>query len=129
MKTCGCCILYRTAHLLSSLRGFGNHRELASCTYRTKGGERSFPCKHNWRTKPFQGFYCYRVKGYLSLDVDVSALEVNQCEAYEPSKMEIAVFHGTHKCHNSTTEVSSFFEIFYFSSLLLVELVALYFEK
>lgn len=43
---------------------------------------------------------------YLSLDVDVSNLEVNQCEADEPSPHEIAAFHGTHKCHNDTSKVS-----------------------
>lgn len=48
------------------------------------------------------------MKGYLSLDVDVSPLEVNQCDK-SPSVAvpgnEIAVFRGSHKCHNETTLV------------------------
>lgn len=47
------------------------------------------------------------MRAYLSLDVDVSNLEVNQCEADKPSPHEIAAFHGTHKCHNDTSKVSS----------------------
>ncbi|KAG5873772.1 hypothetical protein JTB14_019927 [Gonioctena quinquepunctata] len=46
------------------------------------------------------------LKGFLSLDVDVSYLEVNQCEVKGNELLddEISVFHGSHKCHNSTTE-------------------------
>ncbi|XP_023313125.1 probable G-protein coupled receptor CG31760 [Anoplophora glabripennis] len=46
------------------------------------------------------------LKGFLSLDVDVSHLEVNQCEAKSSKRFsnEISVFHGSHKCHNSTSE-------------------------
>lgn len=48
----------------------------------------------------------FRMKGYLSLDVDVSNLEVNQCEAESPeSYSEISVLHGTHKCDNITSQV------------------------
>ncbi|KAH1016001.1 hypothetical protein HUJ04_007296 [Dendroctonus ponderosae] len=47
-----------------------------------------------------------RLKGFLSLDVDVSHLEVNQCEARPdfPSPKSMFVFHGSHKCHNFTSE-------------------------
>ncbi|CAG9767118.1 unnamed protein product [Ceutorhynchus assimilis] len=46
------------------------------------------------------------LKGFLSLDVDISHLEVNQCEVrlHETSSKCMTVFHGSHKCHNSTTE-------------------------
>ncbi|CAH0563492.1 unnamed protein product [Brassicogethes aeneus] len=48
------------------------------------------------------------LKGFLSLDVDVSHLEVNQCEGQERDKdrlgVEIIIFHGTHKCHNRTSQ-------------------------
>ncbi|KAF5291543.1 hypothetical protein FQR65_LT01856 [Abscondita terminalis] len=45
------------------------------------------------------------MKGYLSLDVDVSNLEVNQCERDAASLYsEISVLHGTHKCHNFTSK-------------------------
>ncbi|KAB0794215.1 hypothetical protein PPYR_13835 [Photinus pyralis] len=45
------------------------------------------------------------MKGYLSLDVDVSNLEVNQCEDdHLGSYSEILVLHGTHKCHNLTSK-------------------------
>ncbi|CAH1966741.1 unnamed protein product [Acanthoscelides obtectus] len=42
------------------------------------------------------------LKGFLSLDVDVSHLEVNQCDIGS-SENEIAVFHGSHKCDNNTS--------------------------
>lgn len=42
-------------------------------------------------------------KGFLSLDIDVSNLEVNQCEESESSN-EVDILHGTHKCHNSTSK-------------------------
>ncbi|GLV34665.1 uncharacterized protein CBL_09145 [Carabus blaptoides fortunei] len=49
------------------------------------------------------------MKGYLSVDVDVSSLVVNQCDAALPmqeliSAKQIAVFRGSHKCHNETTQ-------------------------
>ncbi|XP_068915920.1 probable G-protein coupled receptor CG31760 [Tenebrio molitor] len=44
------------------------------------------------------------LKGFLSLDVDVSHLEVNQCEPAAPAANEISIFHGTHKCHNTTSQ-------------------------
>ncbi|XP_049947590.1 probable G-protein coupled receptor CG31760 [Schistocerca serialis cubense] len=45
-------------------------------------------------------------KGYLSLDVNVTPLEVNQCEASSepPPRSELRAFHSTHKCHNDTTQ-------------------------
>ncbi|XP_074027570.1 probable G-protein coupled receptor CG31760 isoform X2 [Leptinotarsa decemlineata] len=44
------------------------------------------------------------LKGFLSLDVDVSHLEINQCEVKDNKRLdnEISIFHGSHKCHNST---------------------------
>ncbi|XP_067003121.1 probable G-protein coupled receptor CG31760 [Anabrus simplex] len=48
----------------------------------------------------------HEVKGFLSLDIDVSGLEVNQCDPgpgpIPPSEVE--VFRGTHKCHNISTQ-------------------------
>lgn len=56
--------------------------------------------------------YVARMKGYLSVDVDVSSLVVNQCDAVVPmqepiSVKQIAVFRGSHKCHNETTQVTN----------------------
>lgn len=47
------------------------------------------------------------MKGFLSLDIDVSALEVNQCDLSSGPKLsnQIEVLRGTHKCHNDTTQV------------------------
>lgn len=45
------------------------------------------------------------VKGFLSFDVDVSGLELNQCDADSNAahdSRQVFVFRGTHKCHNST---------------------------
>lgn len=60
------------------------------------------------------------MKGFLSLDVDVSKLEINQCEAdiYYPSSSEISIFHGSHKCHNRTSKVITKFQIFFSSTLV-----------
>ncbi|XP_033609513.1 probable G-protein coupled receptor CG31760 isoform X2 [Cryptotermes secundus] len=46
------------------------------------------------------------VKGFLSLDIDVSGLEVNQCDLSSGPKLsnQIEVLRGTHKCHNDTTQ-------------------------
>ncbi|KAJ1521911.1 hypothetical protein ONE63_002247 [Megalurothrips usitatus] len=53
----------------------------------------------------------HTTKGFLSLDVDLSNLEVNQCEARaggprrpQQEQHQIAIFHGTHKCDNVTTQ-------------------------
>ncbi|XP_076662126.1 putative G-protein coupled receptor CG31760 isoform X3 [Halictus rubicundus] len=50
------------------------------------------------------------VREFLSVDLDISGLEVNQCEG-SPQQNEneilsnqIASFKGTHKCHNDTTQ-------------------------
>lgn len=60
------------------------------------------------------------MKGFLSLDVDVSKLEINQCEAdiYYPSSSEISIFHGSHKCHNRTSKVITKFQILFSSTLV-----------
>ncbi|XP_039301535.1 probable G-protein coupled receptor CG31760 [Nilaparvata lugens] len=51
----------------------------------------------------------HETKGFLSMDVDVSSLEINQCEKETDSSIndhlssnQIRVFHRTHKCHSST---------------------------
>lgn len=45
------------------------------------------------------------MKGFLSLDVDVSHLQVNQCEKNSDSGLdEISIFYSTHKCHNTTSK-------------------------
>lgn len=51
----------------------------------------------------------HAMKGFLSVDVDVSSLEVNQCDAgKEPViSTEITALRGTHKCHNDTSECES----------------------
>ncbi|XP_034230220.1 probable G-protein coupled receptor CG31760 [Thrips palmi] len=56
----------------------------------------------------------HMTKGFLSLDVDLSSLEVNQCEPSPrvpgwarrgaAEQHQVAVFHGTHKCDNVTTQ-------------------------
>ncbi|XP_013200885.1 probable G-protein coupled receptor CG31760 [Amyelois transitella] len=45
------------------------------------------------------------LKGIVSLDIDISSLEINQCEviADEENDNQIYSFHGTHKCPNETT--------------------------
>lgn len=50
------------------------------------------------------------------MDVDISGLEVNQCDAPTQNRDEdgleaassnqIAFFKGTHKCHTDTTQVN-----------------------
>lgn len=53
-------------------------------------------------------YYCFRLKGIVSLDIDISSLEINQCEANteDENDNQIYSFHGTHKCPNDTTYVS-----------------------
>ncbi|XP_063365631.1 probable G-protein coupled receptor CG31760 isoform X1 [Cydia amplana] len=41
-------------------------------------------------------------EGVVSLDIDISNLEINQCEM-PTNDNQIYSFHGTHKCHNETT--------------------------
>lgn len=55
----------------------------------------------------------------MSLDIDISNLEINQCEVENPeeSDNQIYSFHGTHKCPNETTSVSC---LEYLSDLTLV---------
>ncbi|XP_034186218.1 putative G-protein coupled receptor CG31760 isoform X3 [Osmia lignaria lignaria] len=49
------------------------------------------------------------IREFLSVDIDISGLEVNQCDvssqtsANEALSNQIASFKGTHKCHNDTT--------------------------
>ncbi|VVC90381.1 unnamed protein product [Leptidea sinapis] len=45
------------------------------------------------------------LKGVVSLDIDISSLEINQCESEiaEENHNQIYSFHGTHKCPNETT--------------------------
>ncbi|KAK6628064.1 hypothetical protein RUM44_010546 [Polyplax serrata] len=53
----------------------------------------------------------HAAKGFLSVDVDVSGLQINQCDQQQKytvnSELEIEIFRGTHKCHNSTSECKS----------------------
>ncbi|XP_021938529.1 probable G-protein coupled receptor CG31760 [Zootermopsis nevadensis] len=46
------------------------------------------------------------VKGFLSMDIDVSGLEVNQCDVSSGPTLsnQIHALRGTHKCHNDTTQ-------------------------
>ncbi|KAI4499691.1 hypothetical protein M0802_005261 [Mischocyttarus mexicanus] len=49
------------------------------------------------------------VREFLSMDIDISGLEVNQCNASPygdstSSSNQIASFRGTHKCHDDTTQ-------------------------
>ena len=52
-----------------------------------------------------------RVREFLSVDIDISGLEINQCDASslnsenELLSNQIASFKGTHKCHINTTQV------------------------
>lgn len=54
-------------------------------------------------------FICLRLKGIVSLDIDISNLEINQCETdiFDENDNQIYSFHGTHKCPNETTYVSN----------------------
>ncbi|XP_076275307.1 putative G-protein coupled receptor CG31760 [Rhynchophorus ferrugineus] len=54
------------------------------------------------------------IKGFLSLDVDISHLEVDQCEAqiHSSSSNTMTVFHGSHKCDNITSECLTKFSIY-----------------
>jgi hypothetical protein len=56
------------------------------------------------------------MKGFLSLDIDVSGLEVNQCDLSSGPTLsnQIAVLRGTHKCHNDTTQVNENVFLTYF---------------
>lgn len=63
----------------------------------------------------------HRIKGFLSIDIDVSELQVNQC--YQPQVEEyyaarnskanhyteilhqVEAFHGSHKCHSDSMKV------------------------
>lgn len=55
--------------------------------------------------------FCSRVREFLSVDIDISGLEVNQCDPSPHSNEneilsnQIASFKGTHKCHTDTTQV------------------------
>jgi hypothetical protein len=55
-----------------------------------------------------QLIFFHRLKGVVSLDIDISNLQINQCEVdfENDSDNEIYSFHGTHKCPNETTYVS-----------------------
>lgn len=55
-----------------------------------------------------EGVFIYSLKGVVSLDIDISNLEINQCEAdvEDDCSNQIYSFHGTHKCPNETTYVS-----------------------
>ncbi|XP_018324198.1 probable G-protein coupled receptor CG31760 isoform X2 [Agrilus planipennis] len=46
------------------------------------------------------------LKGFLSLDIDLSVLEINQCEKQEENSgsLEISFFYDSHKCENATTK-------------------------
>lgn len=50
------------------------------------------------------------IREFLSVDIDISGLEVNQCDASslnnenEVLSNQIASFKGTHKCHTDTTQ-------------------------
>nr|CAD7447097.1 unnamed protein product [Timema bartmani] len=51
--------------------------------------------------------FTYLTRSFLSLDIDVTGLDVNQCDVTEGealSSLQIKVFWGTHKCHNETTQ-------------------------
>lgn len=66
--------------------------------------------------------YVNRIKGFLSIDIDISELHVNQCDKsqleeyyharnsklnhYPDMLNQVEAFHGSHKCHNVSMEVS-----------------------
>lgn len=55
----------------------------------------------------------FRVRGFLSVDIDVSELEINQCNVddvdnerrFVSRNDEVEVFHGSHKCHRTSMQV------------------------
>lgn len=40
----------------------------------------------------------------LGVDIDVSDIDIDQCESSSTSTATLVTFHGTHKCHNESTE-------------------------
>ena len=47
-----------------------------------------------------------RLLGFLSFDVDVSRLDINQCDSdLSVSASQLQTFKGTHKCHSETSQV------------------------
>ena len=47
-----------------------------------------------------------RLLGFLSFDVDVSRLDINQCDSdLSVSAFQLQTFKGTHKCHSETSQV------------------------
>lgn len=57
----------------------------------------------------------WRVREFISMDIDISGLEVNQCDTppqsrdklETPSSNQITFFKSTHKCHTDTTQVNN----------------------
>ncbi|KAL0275052.1 UNVERIFIED_CONTAM: hypothetical protein PYX00_003034 [Menopon gallinae] len=47
------------------------------------------------------------MKAFLSIDVDLSNLDVNQCETTSRPALTVEQLLGTHKCHNETTVCQS----------------------
>ena len=52
-------------------------------------------------------FSTSRLLGFLSFDVDVSRLDINQCDDSLTSKstLQLQTFKDTHKCHSETSQV------------------------
>ena len=46
-----------------------------------------------------------RLLGFLSFDVDVSQLDINQCDSPSVSTLQLQTFGETHKCHSETSRV------------------------
>ena len=47
-----------------------------------------------------------RLLGFLSFDVDVSRLDINQCDSDSSvSASQLQTFKETHKCHSETSQV------------------------
>lgn len=64
------------------------------------------------RLKAFNVFFLCSIRDFLSVDIDISGLEVNQCDvdtSDDEKKLDnqIESFRGSHKCHDDTTQVNT----------------------
>ena len=58
-------------------------------------------------------FSTSRLLGFLSFDVDVSRLDINQCDDSLTSKstLQLQTFKDTHKCHSETSQVRNWINL------------------
>ena len=47
-------------------------------------------------------------RGVATVDIDLSQVDINQCDLDGSSSFTYKIFAGTHHCHNATSRVSKF---------------------